>query len=150
MESQLLERFYKSACILSKWEFSKRLPRISDLLDEYIRLNKPYFSYIGIIFFRPSVVKHSKRTRSVQARFKHYATALVYLTTCPIYLDLVCNLSTGSFFLLLIRFVARKGKPKAIWNDNGINFIGSERQLSILKDLNQTKIENSVTNTEIT
>ena len=47
--------------------------------------------------------------------------------------------------------MARRGKPKTIWTDNGTNFIGAERELSILlKDLNQTKIENSLINKGVT
>ena len=47
--------------------------------------------------------------------------------------------------------MARRGKPKTIWTDNGTNFIGAERELSILlKDLNQTKIENSLINKRVT
>ena len=47
--------------------------------------------------------------------------------------------------------MARRGKPKTIWTDNGTNFIGAERELSILlKDLNQAKIENSLINKGVT
>ena len=67
------------------------------------------------------------------------------------HLDLFGDLTTDSFLLTLIRLKARRGKPKAIWTDNGRNFIGAKRELSILlKDLNQTKIENSLINKGVT
>ena len=73
------------------------------------------------------------------------------LTTRIVHLDLVGDLSTGSFLLALIRFTARKGKPRTIWTDNGTNFIGAERELSILlKDLNQVKIQNYLSNKGVT
>ena len=118
---------------------------MADLPDERIGLYKPAFSYTGIDFFGPLVVKHSKRTRTIQARFKHCGAVFVCLTARAVHLDLVRDLSTDSFLLALIRFMARRGKPKVIWTDNGTNFIGTERELSVLlKDLNQTEIENSL------
>ena len=121
------------------------------LPDERVRLYEPVFSYTGIEFFEPLVVKNSKRTRTTQTRFKRYGAVFVCLTTCAVYLDLVGDLSTDSFLLALIRFVARRGKPKTIWTNNGTNFIDTERELSILlKDLNQAKIENSLINKGVT
>ena len=121
------------------------------LPDERVRLYEPVFSYTGIEFFEPLVVKNSKRTRTTQTRFKRYGAVFVCLTTCAVYLDLVGDLSTDSFLLALIRFMARRRKPKAIWTDNGTNFISAERELSILlKDLNQAKIENSLINKGVT
>ena len=106
---------------------------------------------MGIDFFGPLVVKHSKRTRTTQTRFKRYGAVFVFLTAHAVHLDLVVDLSTCSFLLALIRFVARRGKPKTIWIDNGTKFIGAERELSILfKDLNQAKIENSLINKGVT
>ena len=88
-----------------------------------------------------------KRTRTTQTRFKPYGAVFVCLTTRAVRLDLVGDLSTDSFLLALIKFMERRGKPKTIWTDNGTNFIGAERELSILlKDLNQAKIENSLIN----
>ena len=80
-----------------------------------------------------------------------YGAVFVCLTTRAAHLDLVGDLSTDSFLLALNRFMARRGKPKTIWTDNGTNFIGSERELSILlKDVNQAKIENSLVNKGVT
>ena len=110
-------------------------------------LYEPAFSYMGIYFFGPLVVKHSKHVRTTQTRFKRYGAVFFCLMTHAIHWDLVCDLSRGSFLLDLIRFMTRRGKPKTIWADSGTNFIGTKGELSILlKDLNQTKIENSLIN----
>ena len=102
-------------------------------------------------FFGPLVIKHSKHTRTTQTRFKRYGVGFVCLTTRAVNLDLVGDLSTDSFLLALIRVIARSGKPKTIWTDNGTNFIGAEKKLSILlKDLNQAKIENFLINKGLT
>ena len=73
------------------------------------------------------------------------------VTTCAVHSYLVGDLSTNSFLLALIRFIARRGKPKTHCTNNGKNFKDAERELSILlKDLNQTKIENSLINKGVT
>ena len=124
---------------------------MANLPDETIGLYEPASSYTGIDFFGPLVVKHLNCTTTTQTRFKRYGTVFFSLTTRAIHLDLVGDLSTDSFLLALIRFMARRGKPKTLWTDNGTNFIGAERELSILlKDLNKTKIENSLINKGVT
>ena len=73
------------------------------------------------------------------------------VTTCAVHSYLVGDLSTNSFLLALIRFIARREKPKTHCTNNGKNFKDAERELSILlKDLNQTKIENSLINKGVT
>ena len=73
------------------------------------------------------------------------------VTTCAVHLYSVGDLSTNSFLLALIRFIARRGKPKTHCTNNGKNFKDAKRELSILlKDLNQTKIENSLINKGVT
>ena len=124
---------------------------MADLPAERVGLYEPAHSYTVIDFFGPLGVKHSKRTRTTQTRFNHYGAVFVYLTTRAVHSNLVGDLSTDSFLLALIRFMARRRKPKAIWTDNGTNFISAERELSILlKDLNQVKIENSLINKGVT
>ena len=77
-----------------------------DLPDDRIRLYKPAFSYMGIDF-GPLVVKHSKRTRKTQTRFKRYDGVFFFfffcLKTCAEHLDLLGDLSRDSFPLALIR-----------------------------------------------
>ena len=52
---------------------------MADLPDERIELYKPAFSCTGIDFYGPLVVKHSKRTRTTQTRFKRYGAVFVCL-----------------------------------------------------------------------
>ena len=104
-------------------------PVMADLPDERTGLYEPAFSCTGIDLFGPLVVKHSKPVRTTQAKFKRYGAVFVCLTTHTVHLDLVGDLSAESFLLDLHRFMTRRGKPKAIWTDNGTNFIGAEREL---------------------
>ncbi|GBL91789.1 hypothetical protein AVEN_71422-1 [Araneus ventricosus] len=64
--------------------------------------------------------------------------------TCAFYraihLELVRSLSSNSFYLAMRRFIARRGRPKTIYSDNGKNFKGSCNELSKL-DWNQIQRE---------
>jgi hypothetical protein len=62
--------------------------------------------------------------------------------TCAVYravhLELVTSLSTDAFVLSLRRFIARRGRPKVIYSDNGTNFEGAH---NLLRRLDWTKIQ---------
>lgn len=60
----------------------------------------------------------------------------ICLFTCAIYravhLELTSSLSTSAFIQVLRRFVARRGRPKTIYSDNGTNFVGTNNAFSKL------------------
>ncbi|GBO27317.1 hypothetical protein AVEN_80683-1 [Araneus ventricosus] len=74
----------------------------------------------------------------------------IALFTCAVYraihLELVRSLSSDSFNLAMRRFIARRGRPKTIYSDNGTNFKGSCNELSKL-DWNQIQRECLVNST---
>ena len=52
------------------------------------------------------------------------------------------DLTTESFLCALNRFIARRGRPKEIFSDNGTNFVGGERELrKQLKAMNQRNVD---------
>lgn len=61
--------------------------------------------------------------------------------TCAVYravhLELVSSLSTQGFIQALRRFIARRGRPKVIYTDNGSNFVGT---VNLMEKLNWTEI----------
>ncbi|XP_031337212.1 uncharacterized protein LOC116166396 [Photinus pyralis] len=58
----------------------------------------------------------------------------VCLFTCAVYravhLEICTALSVVSFMQALRRFIARRGRPKTIYSDNGTNFVGTENAFS--------------------
>ena len=64
-----------------------------------------------------------------QATHKRYGALFSCLTKRAVHLELASDLSTDIFILALRSFIARRGKPKEILNDNGTNFIGADGDL---------------------
>ena len=47
--------------------------------------------------------------------------------------------------MALQRFTSRRGNPRRMWNNNGQNFVGANREFKfLLKNLHQTAITNNL------
>lgn len=66
----------------------------------------------------------------------------IVLFTCAVYravhLELTESLSTHSFLMALRRFIARRGKTRIIYSDNGTNFVGAA---NLLRQIDWQEIE---------
>ena len=71
--------------------------------------------------------------------------AWIYLFTCAVYrgvhFELVSTLSTEGFLQAFKRFIARRGRPKIVYSDNGSNFVGANR---LFRAVNWEKIASHV------
>ncbi|GBN24355.1 hypothetical protein AVEN_76977-1 [Araneus ventricosus] len=60
----------------------------------------------------------------------------IVLFTCAVYgavhLELVASLTTHSFLMAFRGFVARRGKPRTVYSDNGTNFRDAYNEQSTL------------------
>ena len=60
---------------------------------------------------------------------KAYLALFVCFATKAIHIEVVSDQSTAAFLAALKRFCARRGRPQAIYSDNGSNFKGAKNEL---------------------
>ncbi|XP_076650259.1 uncharacterized protein LOC143357625 [Halictus rubicundus] len=85
------------------------------------------FSNVGIDYCGPFYIKEKKfRNRN---RVKVYVAVFVCLAVKAVHMELVSDMTTEGFLAALRRFIARRGKCRAIHSDNGSNFVGACREL---------------------
>ena len=66
---------------------------------------------------------------------KGYIAIFVCFATRAIHIEVVESLTTEAFLAALRRFIARSGKPRTIYSDNGTNFQGAAKQLHAIYDM---------------
>jgi len=87
------------------------------------------FYCCGLDYAGPFYVKNRVRG---PANIKTYMCVFVCMVTKAVYLELATDMSTNAFLNCLRRFIAKRGKCKHIYCDNGTNFIGVKTELSEL------------------
>lgn len=91
------------------------------------------FQTVGIDYAGPIMLRVGL-PRS-KATTKGYIAIFICFATKAIHLEVVTSLTTEAFLAALRRFVARRGRPKTIWSDNGTNFQGAANELHHLYQL---------------
>ena len=79
--------------------------------------------FIGVDCFGPIEIKIFRRT------VKKWVCLFTCLSVRAVHLKLVDFLDTASYLDAVHRFIARRGQPKTIIQDNGTNFVGAAREL---------------------
>ncbi|XP_018399183.1 PREDICTED: uncharacterized protein LOC108776926 [Cyphomyrmex costatus] len=92
------------------------------------RVNIPTraFEKCGIDYAGPFYHKEGTR-RTTQLR-KCYIAIFVCMATKAIHIELAVDLSTKAFLNVFKRFIARRGCPLEVFSDNGLNFVGAQRE----------------------
>ncbi|XP_049330293.1 uncharacterized protein LOC125798980 [Astyanax mexicanus] len=106
-----------------KWRAQPKVPQMSDLPPERLRLLCPPFFSTGVDCFGPYLVKIGRRTE------KRWGAIFKCLTTRAVHIELLSSMDADAFLLSLRRFIARRGRPKEILSDCGTNFRGADREL---------------------
>ena len=70
---------------------------------------------------------------------KRYRALFTCLTNQAVYLNLAPSLSSEDFLDVLQRFIATYGTPETTHSDNGINFVGAEKELMVQMKTMQDK-----------
>ena len=118
--------------------------KMADLPVDRVTPGKPPFSFVGVDYFGPFLVKQGR------SAVKRYGCIFTCMTTRAVHLEIACSLDTDSFINVLRRFICRRGQPEVIRSDNGTNFLGAERELreAVMK-LDQDKIAERLRQKEI-
>ena len=129
-------------CLYCKEERIKpHVPLMSDLPQDRLDIHEKPFQNTGIDFFRPILVKLSKKTRANQAKAKRYGVIFTCMTTRAVHLEIAGDVSSDSFILSLRCFIAHRGNVKNIRSDNGTNFIGAEKELkAAINEIDKEKV----------
>ena len=96
---------------------------MADLPRERLTPYEPPFTYTGIDFFGPFLVKRGRSTEKV------YGCIFVCFNSRAVHIEDASSLETDVFIQALRRSVSNRGCPKMIFTDNGTNFTGAEREL---------------------
>ena len=119
--------------------------KMADLPVDRVTPNKPPFTYVGVDYFGPFMVKQGR------CLVKRYGCLFTCLTTRAVHLEVACSMDTDSFINALRRFICRRGPPEVIRSDNGSNFVGAERELrKAVNSLDQVRIAECLRQKEIT
>ena len=88
------------------------------------------FATTGVDYAGPFRLKrgHTRKPQIVKA----YLAVFVCFCTKAAHLEVVSDMTTEAFLAALRRFIARRGRPRAIHSDNGSNFIGAKNDLKEL------------------
>lgn len=106
-------------------------PIMGNLPKERVQLEFPFLE-TGTDYAGP-ILLADRKGRGCRL-VKSYICVFVCLATRAVHLELVSDLTKHAFIAALNRFIARRGKPKTIYSDNGTTFIGTCNEIaSILK-----------------
>ncbi|XP_014676416.1 PREDICTED: uncharacterized protein LOC106816352 [Priapulus caudatus] len=115
---------------------SPALQRMADLPMDRVTPYEPAFTYVGVDYFGPFMVKRGR------SEVKRYGCLFTCLIIRAIHIEVSFSLDTDSFINALQRFISRRGKPKRIRSDNGTNFTAGEKELrEAIDKWNQDKID---------
>lgn len=118
--------------------------KMGDLPADRVTPGKAPFTYVGVDYFGPFLVKRGR------SRVKRYGCIFTCLTIRAIHIEIANSLDTDSFINALQRFMCRRGQPELIRSDNGTNFVGAERDLRrVLTNWNRGAIHEFLLQMEI-
>jgi hypothetical protein len=99
---------------------------MGDLPSARVQPYRPFLTtgvdYAGPILLRLGTTRSKIITQG-------YIAIFVCFVTKAVHIEVVTSLTTEAFLAALRRFIARRGKPKTIFSDNGTNFQGASNQL---------------------
>jgi transposase InsO family protein len=143
-------RYIINRCVICRKKYSAPCEQIMAALPapRVTAFERPFAS-TGVDYFGPFLVKQGR------SQVKRYGCVFTCLAMRAIHVEVAHSLDAESFLCAFSRFTARRGLPKAIYSDNGSNFVAGSRILKdefekMKRDEAQTKIQNSLRAKEVT
>lgn len=112
-----------SCLICRKARAKPAQPTMADLPRARVAYQLRPFSYCGVDYFGPMMVKIGRR------REKRWGVVFTCLTTRAVHLELAHSLDTDSAIMAIRRMAARRGQPVVMYSDNGTNFKRAKKEL---------------------
>ncbi|XP_076246223.1 uncharacterized protein LOC143186434 [Calliopsis andreniformis] len=97
------------------------------------------FNTCGVDYAGPFLLKERGRSKIT---YKSYICIFVCFVTKAIHIELATDLSTEAFLNCLYRFIARRGRIRCIYSDNGTNFVGAKHELNEISKLLNNRAHN--------
>ncbi|KIH64633.1 hypothetical protein ANCDUO_05056 [Ancylostoma duodenale] len=104
--------------------YAHKYPEQGDLPERRVLRSRP-FAHVGLDYFGPLSISQSDGTDS-----KCYGCIITCMATRLIHLDVVSDLTTAAFLMMLRRFFGRRGLPNSITSDNAPTFALGETILN--------------------
>lgn len=123
----LVKQFIHKCLTCARQRATKRQMIMGDLPKARVTPSRP-FSRSGVDFAGPVYVLNSKGRGAKTS--KAYICIFICMAVKAIHLELVSDLTSEAFIAAFKRFVARRGRCKEIWSDNGTNFVASNKELA--------------------
>ena len=108
-----VRRVLKNCYVCRRLTTQPAAQRMADLPVERVTPGKPPFSYVGVDYFGPFLVKQGR------SLVKRYGCLFTCLTIRAIHVEIAHSLDTDSFLNALQRFICRRGRPEIMFSDNG-------------------------------
>ena len=134
-----LRSIQRNCVTCRKFRAKPPTPIMSDLPKERLGYKLKPFTFTGVDYFGPLYVTVRRSTQ------KRWGFLFTCLTTRATHIEIAHSLDADSCIMGVERFMARRGKPKVIWSDNGTNFVGAEKELlGHLKSVDQHRIKSKM------
>jgi len=114
---------------------------MAPLPQQRVQCSRP-FSITGVDFAGPVMTRSGSRGR---VNKNAWISLFICFATKAVHIEVVEDLTSQSFIEALRRFMARRGKPKEVWSDNGTNFVGARKKLTTyLKSIGAGSVEEGI------
>ena len=110
--------------------------KLPHLPEDRVTANKPPFSFVGVYFVGPFIVKIRR------SEVKRYGCIFTCMIIRAVHIGVTHSLDTDAFVQALRRFNGQRRKPEQIRSDNGGNFVKGSKEISnAISEWNHQKID---------